>query len=449
MRARLLLLLAGWGTACTGAPPPPTSAPPNSQVHGARGPSAAGSRGPRPGGSKVSDTVLITIETSRADRVGPLHPGARQTAPLLSARAATGRVYRRAYASSSWTLPSMVSIYTGLSPIEHTVDRIERQLPADVETLGDRLSVRGHQAAFFGVNPVFTVDRGLARGFEAWQAEVGWPAGQLNQAVLEWVDRERDPGRPLFLHVHYFDPHCPYIPAAGVAVVPDLVPSARQVPADRVDELGGCYGLEAADGTVERDVDVYLDRYDRELRAVDTAVDRLLTRLAERGIGGAEDRVVVTADHGEAFWEHDDYGHSHTLWAETTWVPLVVWDGHGAGAIDAPIGLFELFDGLTRPHDEPVLPLLAAAHRPVVQATSAGDRPWVGVIAGGRKWLSDGVSAWQTDPQHDPLDEALEPADPLRPPGPLEEARAAARPPVELTPSDEERDRLRALGYSL
>lgn len=341
----------------------------------------------------------------------------------------------------------MVSIYTGQSPIEHGVEAVDRQLSEKHETLGKALERQGVQAAFFGVNPVFVVDRGLANGFTHWQAEVGWHAGRLNQAVFEWVEHSRNARQPTFLHVHYFDPHCPYIPPRGRTVSPPIVASGQLVPAERLDEMGGCYRIDHADGTPVRDLDVYFDRYDSELHVVDEAIDRLLNRLAEHGLLGPEDRLVVTADHGEAFWEHDDYGHSHTLWAETTHVPLVIWDHDGAGTIETPVGLTALFRDL---HSVDVgTPIRPELGGPVVQSTKAAGVPWVAVIDNDERWLSDGTNAWMTNPISDPGDLALQTAALHPEPEALTQARSVATPAPPLSPSDEEREQLRALGYSL
>ena len=413
--------------------------------------------------SPRGDILLVTIETTRADHVGPLYGHRRATFPKLSARAASGRVYTRAFSASSWTLPSIVSIYTGLSPLQHTVDRIERQLPQlDRPRLGHALEDRGYEVAFFGVNPVFTVDRGLAADGAHWQAEVGWPAGQVNQAVFGWLEQRSNPQKPLFLHVHYFDPHCPYIPPARALQqltppesAPDRAASQHagtpqglpaKVPAERYPELGGCYGLRQEDGSPELDLAVYRHRYDGELRSVDEALDRLLVRLAERGIGGPNDLVVVTSDHGEAFWEHDDYGHSHTLWGETTWVPLVVW-GAGTGTSSEPVGLVGLYGSLLAHAGVSAEPTLSSATA-FSQGTRAGGSPWMAWVTKGTKWMSDGQRAWVSDLRTDPLDAHTQPAEMTVPPA-LQAQLNAAAPPAPLQPTEEELQRLRALGYTL
>ena len=442
MKLRWILWIV-WAEGCDGrAPSPsvdrktPTDTPAPS--------SASSSTQPVPG--VTSDTVLVTIETTRADRVGPLYGHTRDTFPHLSTRARTGRVYSRAFANSSWTLPSITSLYTGLSPLEHGVQGVEQRLDDGIDTLGERLRSAGYQSAFFGVNPVFKVDRGLARGFDHWQAEVGWPAGRLNQSVVQWLDQSRDTTRPLFLHIHYFDPHCPYIPPAAVVLEPTTAPaSERQVPIHRFEELGGCYGLEKDDGTPELRVDAYLDRYDRELRAVDDQLERLLQRLQERGLLGPEDRLVITSDHGEAFWEHDDYGHSHTLWGETTHIPLVIWDGDSTAPSAEPVSLAGLYRGLSTP---------GAAIRPeqeegpILQHTSATGTTWKAIIQDGTKWMTDGHTTWTTDVATDPGDRM-----PIRatltdrkPPLPTVWDASVSAP--RLVPTSEEQELLRALGYS-
>jgi len=417
------MLLGAGVSACSGAPAPVAS-------------------GPRP------NIVLVTIETTRADHVGPLYGHEQPTFPKLSARAASGMVYTRAFSASSWTLPSIVSIYTGLSPLQHTVDRIERQVPElDRPLLGHALESRGYEVAFFGVNPVFSVDRGLAADRAHWQPEVGWPAGRLNQAVIAWLDQRKTPQQPLFLHVHYFDPHCPYIPPdrALAQVSPPSV-SPGTVPSERFAEMGGCYGIDKADGSPELELSTYHHRYDAELRAVDESLDRLLVRLAERGIGGPSDLLVVTSDHGEAFWEHDDYGHSHTLWGETTWVPLVVW-GAGQGRSTEPVSLTGLYGSLLAAAGLAATPTLAES-RSFSQGTEAGGSPWKAWVSDGQKWMTDGEHAWTTDVRADPLDSRPAEAA-MALPAELQAVLDKAVTPVPLQPTDEERERLRALGYTL
>jgi len=400
------------------------------------------SAGPRP------DILLVTIETTRADHVGPLYGYDRATFPRLSERSRSAMVYTRAFSASSWTLPSVSSIYTGLSPLQHTVDRFERQLPdLDRPLLGEALSAQGYQVAFFGVNPVFTVDRGLASGVSHWQAEVGWPAGQLNQSVFAWMDQQRDATKPLFLHVHYFDPHCPYTPPDRARLsIGDLKTGLGTVPSTRFHELGGCYGLQQADGSPELDLGVYHRRYDAELRAVDESLERLRVRLSAHGVGGAEDLVVVTADHGEAFWEHDNYGHSHSLWGETTWVPLVVW-GAGQGTHEQPVSLTGIYGTVLGAAGVDSTPTLDTEGG-FAQGTIAGGAPWLAWIEGGQKWMTNGSRSWQTDVSTDPLDASAVPTATSMPAG-LRAHLTSAATPAPLVPTDEERGRLRALGYSL
>ncbi len=400
---------------------------------------------PKP--AATPNIVLVTIETVRADHVGPLMGYPIATMPLLSERAKGGRVFSRAFSPSSWTLPSIVSMYTGLSPTVHGVDRIERRIPDQAPpTLGKVLHQAGYQTAFFGVNPVFSVDRGLAAGIDVWQAEVGWSAGKLNQAVFSFLDR-RD-GRPLFLHVHYFDPHCPYTPPPdALGMVPPTTDQGR-VPAGRIHELGGCYGIERENGEIEDDLSVYFHRYDAELRSTDNALDRLLKRLAERGIVGNDDVLVVTSDHGEAFWEHDDYGHSHTLWGETTWVPLVIWAPWApAGVEDRPVGLTGLYGTLLASIGPTAGTTLAdTALYGFSQSTRAGGRPFEAWLASGEKWMTDGASVWTSNVVDDPLDREAKPSERQRPRG---SATERPLPAALLEPTDDERARLRALGYSL
>ena len=217
----------------------------------------------------------------------------------------------------------------------------------------------------------------------------------------------------------------------------------RQVPVARAHELGGCYGLEDDAGEVILDVETYVRRYDAELRSVDHAVDHLLRRLSERGL---TDVVVVTSDHGEAFWEHDDYGHSHTLWGETTWVPLVHWGPLAdAGQPGDTVGLVGLYGSILGAAGVAAHPTLADTAGGFVQSTDAAGAPWRALVRGEDKWMTDGVRVWHSDVGTDPLDARAERVDAAPA---LDVVLGRAVPaPVLLQPTEEEAERLRALGY--
>jgi arylsulfatase A-like enzyme len=281
--------------------------------------------------------VVVSVETFRADRALLGQPSSPM--PRLSAFAASAQRFEAAWSPAPWTLPSMVSLMTGLRAAEHGVTRGELSLNPKVETLAESLQSAGFETMFFGVNSLFTASRGLDQGFSTYRA---WPSlngNDLQREVERAVDA-RDRSRPLLLWLHYFEPHCPYeaaqpfrgrdTPTWGEDAAPTLDPT-------QFDQLGRCFQLTDPGELPVLNVGRYLREYDAELRGLDVLLGDLFVALERRGLQDAV--VVVVGDHGESFWEHGDFGHGRTLFEEVLHVPLLVrWPGgRDAGAVTTPV----------------------------------------------------------------------------------------------------------------
>src|SRR5712691_12104986 len=166
-------------------------------------------RAPKPkpstaGGSTVRPSILlVTLDTTRADAIGPEAMGIET--PAFDALAARGRRFRQAYATVPETLPSHASMITGLYPAGHGVHENARYLSGDRAVLAERLRQAGYRTAAFV--SAFTLARrfGLARGFETYDDEL--PAERAERTDRETTDRalahlSRESQRPLFLWVH-------------------------------------------------------------------------------------------------------------------------------------------------------------------------------------------------------------------------------------------------------
>ena len=165
--------------------------------------------------------LLVTLDTTRADAVGPGAKGI--TTPAFNAVAARGRVFLQAYATVPETLPSHASMLTGLYPAGHGVHENGRTLPAGHALASERLREAGYRTAAFVSSYILAKRFGLARGFDTYDDEM--PAGlaertaaQVTDAAVAYLERDAPAGGsssgrpPVFLWVHYFDPHAPYQP---------------------------------------------------------------------------------------------------------------------------------------------------------------------------------------------------------------------------------------------
>lgn len=282
---------------------------------------------PTPPAAARPDIVLVVIDTLRADHLGS-YGSARPTSPNIDAMAAEGLRFHRAYAHSGWTLPSFTSLFTGLLPHEHRVGRSPTdssrfgRLPAERVTLAESLTAAGYATAAVMNNTFLAPDFGLKQGFGdsyLWQGASNAEhrsAEETTSVALSWLSAQ---DTPAFLVVHMMEPHLDYgapawargrfTPETGL---PFSVPLSE--PALKAGVAAG-----QIDPAQHRPLITGL--YDEEILAADRAVGMLREGIAATG---RPTLTVLTADHGEEFWDHGGFEHGHSLYGELTRVPLIV-----------------------------------------------------------------------------------------------------------------------------
>ncbi|MBD3369841.1 sulfatase-like hydrolase/transferase [Candidatus Fermentibacteria bacterium] len=274
--------------------------------------------------------LLIVIDTFRADHMG-CYGYPRNTTPHLDSLADEGIVYSRMQSQSSWTLPAVASILTGLPPRLHMAGKrndIYYGLDPELPYLPRTMSQHGYRTAAF-LNVVYLNSGfGFHQGFEHFDCEglvkdLGIrKAGETVDDCLEWMDTLKD-GDRFFILMHLYDPHLPYDPPPPY----DTLFTSPAYQGEYDSDWGSSGQLVAVNiGEVvpeEEDVINLINLYDGELAYTDTQAARLLSELRKRGYGG-NTLVMVTADHGEEFFDHGGMEHGHTLYQELLNVPLVV-----------------------------------------------------------------------------------------------------------------------------
>jgi len=290
------------------------------------------------------DVVLVTVESLRTDSVGAYggaSPGRPEVpiTPNLDAFASGATVYEDAHSVTSWTLASHASLFTGLYPSGHQTTGPLDRLDDSVPTLAEVLAARGYQTAGVVSGPYLRRTHNLSQGFEVYDQEAASITSRLAHAdvtnpamlvALERVlDRDRDPERPLFLFAYFWDPHFDYLPPPpwSTAFVP---PGAEPFDARDLDANPAIHaGMDAQRLAWLR------AQYAGEIRWTDEHLGRFFELLRQHGLWD-DALVIVTADHGEAFFDHGGKGHKNGLYAEEVHVPLFVkYPGQGEGRRDA------------------------------------------------------------------------------------------------------------------
>ncbi len=253
--------------------------------------------------------LLVTLDTTRADAMGPEAAGVET--PAFNALVARGRWFRQAYATVPETLPAHASILTGLYPAGHGVHENARTLPPH-PTIAERLKQAGYGTSAYVSAFVLARRFGLARGFDQYDDALA--QGAVERSAKETTDRalaswQQTSAQPVFTWVHYFDPHAPYTPPE---------PFRTRFAASP---------------------------YHGEVAAMDEQLGRLVQAF-ERSTPGPH-AIIVVADHGEGLGDHGEALHGNLVYQSTMHVPLLlVGPDVAPGAEDAPVSIRRVFHTL-------------------------------------------------------------------------------------------------------
>jgi arylsulfatase A-like enzyme/Flp pilus assembly protein TadD len=246
----------------------------------------------------LSNLVLITIDTLRADRLG-CYGYSKALTPNLDQLAKRGVLFENAITHTPLTAPSHASIFTGVYPTVHEVrDTGGFVLAGSHTTLAQILQQRGWSTAAFVGSSVLKRQFGFDRGFSVYDDEIPKPdprrvtgdyaerrAAEVIDRALRWLTAGSD--KPFFLWVHLFDPHSPYDP-----------------PAPFREKYSG-------------------HLYDGEVAYTDQQLGRLLAAVMRKP-GADNTLVAVLSDHGESLGEHGEYTHGIFLYDSTLRVPFLL-----------------------------------------------------------------------------------------------------------------------------
>jgi len=277
--------------------------------------------------------LFIVIDTLRADRLD-WYDTNRQLTPFLASLAADGTVFWNAYAASSWTSPSMASLWTSRYQSQHRVTVFSSILADTERSLPAILREHGYITGGFSANSLLSARLGFGQGFDEYQVYLKdtttphgmfdkEPAEHLNADSLAWLDTlpTGQGAQPVFLYLQYMEPHMPYFaPQSSVEHIFTRRPN-------HVQEQAMLTQMLFVDRTLWQHpqglaLDVVGALYDAEVLTIDERLRELFAQLEARHFL-KHALVVITADHGEELMDHGDMAHGKTLYNEVTHVPLL------------------------------------------------------------------------------------------------------------------------------
>ncbi len=340
---------------------------------------------PPPGSPNV---LLIVMDTVAADHLG-LYGYDRPTSRTLDELARRGTRFDSVRASSSWTLPSHASMFTGKWPHEFSANWLTPLDRTDL-TVAEFLGSRGYATGGFVGNTLYcAADSGLGRGFATYRdfifprltafksavlvdrtivglqaldqflegrldfdllkpavQHVWWlfngdrkEAAVVNREFLEWLSRRRQPDRPFFAFLNFYDAHYPYqLPELSVHRFGAGPRDVRES-----DMIQNWWPMDKR-GISAQDVAFVRDSYDDCVANLDEQLGRLMDELGRRGIL-EQTWVIIAADHGESFGEHPGvFCHGTSLYQTELHVPLLILPPTGRRSttgrvVDRPVSL--------------------------------------------------------------------------------------------------------------
>lgn len=342
-----------------------------------------------PGGEsdQPPDVVLFLIDTLRADWT---EPGGFEgaTTPHMLALAEEAVVFEEAHSPAPWTLPSVVSIFTGRHLAEHNVSREAFKLSTSIPTLTELLADYGYRTGSYYRNPFAGPVSGLDRAFEECVHTKQNASGATLDKFFDGVT-----SRPYFLYVHNAEPHDPHqarkkfrkhferVEQKFLKEYGELVLNYRQ--ATRIDyaakprrPLGTTDNTQEQSASMARLTELLPEIeniYSASVRDADDHLGSVIAKIKERGRWD-NTLFILLADHGEEMADHGGWQHDQSLYQELIHVPLIVHlpQGEHAGLrVSTPVSLVDILStvldvtacppGEADPSGTSLLPLIEVA----------------------------------------------------------------------------------------
>lgn len=270
--------------------------------------------------------ILVVMDTVRADNL-PMWGYHKKTTPFLDEFSKTAVTYKQAISNSPWTLPSHVSLFSGLHPSEHGVLTSNQRAGNDLPLIADALKAKGYQTAGFTSNPwassLYSLDRGFdvfidvykklrkdkenvleknLRCVERLFCMHDGGAELTNNYVKQWLNSTNSNNKPFFIFINYMDAHSPYLPKKPLPQNLSPKSVSKVIKSWKlVNNMGKiCVGSMKVS---KEELKSCIDLYDDAIRYLDFKISQLVEFLKNKSMFN-NTMIIITSDHGENFGEH-------------------------------------------------------------------------------------------------------------------------------------------------
>lgn len=278
--------------------------------------------------------VLVTMESTRADHIGPCYGYDRNTAPNICNLSEDSVKFSRAYSHAPFTLPSLTSLMVSENPRKIGTTTPRSNLSEKYETIAESLKKKGYSTHAVVRSPFTDPEYGMDQGFETYSTGSERTVEQSRKAVRIVKNSEK----PFFLWVHLYAPHQGYNPPEEFSGIYSEEYNSS-VSSDQVAEDFFQANLS------ENDIEYIRSRYDEYLEYSDYSLGKLIEGLKEEEVY-RDSMIVYTADHGEDLMDHGVIGHGYALHEPVVNVPLMLkmpGNQYSGDVVEEAVGLKDIF----------------------------------------------------------------------------------------------------------
>jgi len=263
------------------------------------------------------NVLLIVADALRADHLG-CYGYDRPTSPRIDEFASISLTFEKAMSNSPWTKPSVGSLFTSFYPHEHWAFYWTDSLSDKSLTLAEVFKNSNYATFAFQTNPAITKKHNFKQGFQYYEEIVLEKGDIITSHFNSWVKKHKK--RPFFAYLHYMDTHVPYNAPQEFSQIFGLKDNTVFTP-------GGFQTIDVRVlgeiGLSKQDKQNIVSLYDGAVKYFDNNFGKILDNLRKLEILN-KTIIILTADHGEEFWEHNGFAHGHTLYNEVLQVPLII-----------------------------------------------------------------------------------------------------------------------------
>jgi choline-sulfatase len=268
----------------------------------------------RPSGPNI---LLIVADALRPDHLG-CYGYNRPTSPYIDKFAAEAVVFEKAMSNASWTLPSIGSLLTSLYPHEHMAFYLGDSLLNECLTLAELFRDKNYQTFAIQTNPCISRTFNFGQGFQNYDEPLLEKGKKVTTEFSVWLKKNKN--KPFFAYLHFMDTHLHYDPPEDFVTIfePEKINSS-------ITGMVDAFIIRALskNGLPAKDKQHLMNLYDAEIRFFDYCFGFIINNLEKSGISD-KTIIILTADHGEEFWEHNSFEHGHSLHNEVLNVPLIM-----------------------------------------------------------------------------------------------------------------------------